>query len=147
AGKLSGLRYPADLDMLPWRVLESTTDFCDLHLELSAAAPQDRLVYFTCRLDVPEPMKLVAWLGYDGPVKLWLDGRELFHDPAGTNPATPDKARIPFNAEPGQHTVLVALGSNNGRAWGIFLRFERLDVPRRVIAEGPEHYRLPTVVV
>jgi hypothetical protein len=42
---------------------------------------------------------------------------------------------------------VVALGSNEGRAWGIFLRFERRDVPKRLIAKGPGHYALPTVIV
>lgn len=147
AGQLDGLGCPANLESLPWRTVESGWDLCDLHLDFGAAAPQDRLVYYSGRLDVPEPMKLRVLLGYDGPVKLWVDGRELFHDPHGTNPAIPDRAKRSFTAEPGPHTVVVALGSNQGRAWGIYLRFERVDVPVRVIKQGPDHYRLPTLTV
>ncbi len=142
-----GLVYPEDLANLPWRVVDAVGNFCDLHGELVALAPESRLVYFTCRLQVSEPMKLAARLGYDGPVKLWVDGRELFHDQAGTNPATPDKAVIPFAATPGEHTVVVGFNSNAGKAWGIFLRFERRDVRPRQIEQGPENYRMPTVEV
>jgi hypothetical protein len=37
----------------------------------------------------------------------------------------------------------VALGTNHGTAWGIFLRLERLGVSMKKLHEGPEHYRLP----
>ena len=70
-------------------------------------------------------MKLAIGLGYDGPVKVWIDGDMKFHDPNGTNPATIDKALVPFKANPGKHEILIALSSNYGKAWGLFLRFPR----------------------
>ncbi len=117
--------------------------FCDLHLELGALALRDTLVFFAGRLQYAEPMMLAARLGYDGPVKLWLDRKQLFHDPAGTNPGTPDRAYVPFHAGVGCHDVVVALGSNQGRAWGICLRFKRLDVSRQLLRQGPDFYRMP----
>ena len=86
-------------------------------------------------------MQLAALLGYDGPVKLWLDGQQLFSDPKGTNPARIDQARVKFNAVPGKHSVVIGLGTNGGQAWGICLRFERLGGRRRKSRSG----RLPSI--
>lgn len=143
AGKLEGLTLP---ESLTWRTKEYVTEFCNLHDELGRAAPTDKLVFFRGDLNVPEPMKLVALLGYDGPVKLWLDGRELFHDPNGINPAIPDAKRIRFDAAPGKHEVVVALGSNSGKAWGIFLRFQRTDVSKLNLKRGPGAYTMPALI-
>ena len=33
-----------------------------------------------------------------------------------------------------------------GRAWGIYLRFERKDVPARLLKKGPEHYAMPELL-
>jgi len=91
-------------------------------------------------------MKLAASLGYDGPVKMWVDGRKVFHDPNGTNPACPDASMVPFSARRGRHEILIALGSNQGSAWGVFLRIERSGVPARLIRKGPDHWGLPRII-
>ncbi|MCX7805776.1 MAG: hypothetical protein N3A38_11385, partial [Planctomycetota bacterium] len=108
--------------------------FCDRHKELEVSGPAT--VFYGVRFRVPSRMKLAALLGYDGPVKAWLDGKEVFYDPNGTNPAKPDAARIPFDGKPGTHELLVALDSNGGRAWGIFLRFERTDAALKALRSG-----------
>lgn len=128
AGNLSALAYPSDLGPLGLQPRAFSADFCDLHADLFAGAPTDVTAYFACALACPETMRLRVCLGYDGPIKLWLDGRLAFHDPHGTNPARPDSARVPFEAAAGKHELLIALGSNNGKAWGLFLRFQRLGV-------------------
>ena len=124
------LELPANRAALQWEKRVFTGVFCDMHEVIGQTAPQELNVYYACEIDVPEPMRLAALLGYDGPVKLWLDGRQLFSDPDGTNPAVMDRARIKFKTKPGRHSVVVGLGTNSGQAWGIFLRFERLDMPR-----------------
>ncbi|MBI3986337.1 MAG: hypothetical protein HY343_05430, partial [Lentisphaerae bacterium] len=127
AGKLEGLAYPlAPLDLTE-RIF--TGHFCDLHKDLFNCAPDDVFVYMACRIVCPEAMKLDICLGYDGPVKLWVDGQEKFHDPNGTNPATIDSVAIRHEASAGIHEVMIALGSNHGKAWGLFLRLKRPDVP------------------
>jgi hypothetical protein len=146
AGKLEGLAYPPSLDALRLEERSFSSGFCDRHLEIGPRAPQDELMYYACRIDCPEAMRLAVWLGYDGPVKVWIDGDQVYHDPEGTNPANPADARIPWQAAPGQHTVLVALGTNGGRAWGIFLRLERLDVALHARLQGPGYYTLPAVL-
>jgi sialate O-acetylesterase len=127
AGKLGGLLLPANMDELEFKP-RVFGGFCDLHAELGGRAPEDLLVYYSCRFECTEPMKLAVLLGYDGPAKMWIDGRELLHDPDGVNPASMDKARVVIKATAGVHNILVALGSNNGKAWGIHLRLERLDL-------------------
>jgi sialate O-acetylesterase len=143
AGKLHGLAYPADLGALGLEPRTFDGEFCNRHPELAARAPEDVLVYFACRVKCAEAMRLSVSLGYDGPVKVWLDGREVFHDPDGINPALPGDEMIRWAVEAGEHEVLVALGSNGGLAWGIFLRFERQDVALRLLKQGPGHYALP----
>ena len=64
--------------------------------------------------------------------RLWLAGEALHHDPAGTNPALVDAHRLPERALPaGDHQVLIALATNHGKAWGVWLRAERIDQRRR----------------
>jgi len=144
AGKLDTLEFPESMDRLGL-VQRSFAAFCNCYNEIGARAPEDLVLYYACRLNCPDDMKLAALFGYDGPVKMWVDGKEVFHDPAGTNPAPSDKARIEFGVQRGAHEVLVALGTNNGRAWGIYLRFERLDVPRRILRKGRTCYAMPEI--
>ena len=91
-------------------------------------------------------MRLAALLGYDGPVKVWADGQRLFHDPQGTNPAVPHARAVKFSVASGAHDLLVALGTNSGKAWGIFLQLERLDVSRARLRKGPGHYAMPQLM-
>ena len=79
-------------------------------------------MYFACRFRCSEAMQLVAHLGYDGPVKSWVDGKKIFLDLKGTNPASPSKGKARFTAGSGDHEIVVALRTNNGMAWGIYLQ-------------------------
>ena len=40
-------------------------------------------------------MKLNVNLGYDGPVRVWVDGKGSLHRPHGSNPAYPTRAASP----------------------------------------------------
>jgi sialate O-acetylesterase len=120
-------------------------EFCSRHEELQKAGAA--LVWYACRIRCASPMRLAALLGYDGPVRVWLDGREVLCDPNGTNPAVQDARAIPFRARRGTHEIVVALDSHDGLAWGVFLRFERLDVSRRRLErEGPDSVEMPEVL-
>lgn len=146
AGRLEKLRLP-DLSKLKMASRSFAGDFCDLHGEIQQHRGVDELLVYACRIRCPERMRLKLELGYDGPVKAWVDGRMVVHDPAGANPATPaDKASATFTASAGEHEIVVALGTNDGAAWGIFLRFERLDVPQRAVRQGPSAYTLPEIL-
>mgnify|MGYP003782640587 CR=1 FL=1 len=88
-------------------------------------------------------MSLALRLGYDGPVKVWVDGTPVFHDPAGSNPARIDAATVPFRAAAGRHAIVIALGSNGGKACGVFCRVERRDLTARQLNADPPRYRMP----
>lgn len=145
AGKLENLQFPRNQATLDCQERTFADDFCDLHPEIEEHHVGDALVYFACVLDCAESMKLTAWMGYDGPVKVWLDGRLTFHDPNGTNPGTKDQAAIPLDAPAGRREFLVAWSSNQGKAWGLFLRFERTDLPLDVLTTRQWHARLPVI--
>jgi hypothetical protein len=141
-GPVAALPYPDGLRAEPRRF---PARLCDLHVEIGASAEPDPLCFFQCALTCACDMRLAVLLGYDGPVQVWLDGAAAFSDPGGTNPAVEDQARIPWRAVAGRHEIVVALGTNQRRAWGIFLRFEREDVSRGELARGPGAYRMPVV--
>jgi sialate O-acetylesterase len=83
--------------------------------------------FFRARLNLVESMKLKFLLGYDGPFRLWLDGNAVFTDMAGINPCIPDERMHKAKLAAGAHDICVGMDLNGGRAWGFFLRFERLD--------------------
>jgi hypothetical protein len=151
---VSRIMPPADLENLAYPASKSAlglkprafkgTSFCDRHAELHKAGAA--LVYFAARIRCKTPMRLAMLLGYDGPVKAWIDGREAFFDRLGNNPARVDAAKVPFDAAKGAHEILIALDSNQGSASGIFLRFERLDILRRVMDKGLRWDMLPEVM-
>ncbi|MCX5658559.1 MAG: hypothetical protein NTW19_02420 [Planctomycetota bacterium] len=144
-GKLEEVTYPTDLSGLPWRDLKFDAHFANLHPELEKLGMVDHLVYYRCRIECPEEMSLIAQLGYDGPVKLWIDGEEKFHDPNGTNPASVDQKGVKFTASAGSHDVVIALGTNGNKAWGVYLRFERAGLSQKQLKIGPTAYAMPTV--
>jgi len=145
ARDLSGLRYPENTDNLNLTLRDFPEHFCNLHNELGSLAPKDTLVYFAVGFTCTEEMQTNICLGYDGPVKVWLDRAEVFHDPYGINPASIDKAEIPAQLRTGTHEILIALGSNHGAAWGIYLRIKRTDLSAECIQKGKDAYAVPTV--
>jgi sialate O-acetylesterase len=94
------------------------------------------LCFFHAKIHVDEPMKLEILLGYDGPIRLWLDGQQAFIDMQGTNPCLADKSRAPLQLEPGTHAITVGMDLNLGGAWGFMLRFARRDVTVEQVRTG-----------
>jgi|GEM_PF-6439590 len=148
----AGLRAPADFTKVPFpdaTVVGTMSErtfpkgWCDLRETEFACAPEDVMVYLRCTMRCPAPMDVLAGLGYDGPVKVWFDGDEVFRDPAGARPMGTDKAQIPLPRGAGAHELTVALGSDRGRAWGMRLRFRRVDVSDADLRSGA--YELPVV--
>jgi len=120
---------------LGWRKITFPNAFWNLEKELrSSTAP--RRVYYHAGFSCAEAMKLILGLGYDGPVKVWLDGRSLFEDPKGTNPMVLDEKMVNFNAAAGEHHLVIGFSTNCGRAWGVGVRIYRKDVPAKEIAAG-----------
>ena len=67
--------------------------------------------------------RAVLHLGYDGPIRVWLNGEAIFDGP-GTNPALASKLAVYGRFRRGVNKLLVALDTNNGKAWGIFGRVD-----------------------
>lgn len=129
AGRLETLDAPPQSERLGWRLVavEPGSHFCNVHNLPGIADGGDAVVYFRGTVHCAEDMRVAAWMGYDGPVKLFINGVSVFHDPDGTNPARPDSAAPQFDLAAGDHELVVALGTNGGKAWGIFLRLLRVD--------------------
>jgi len=128
---------------LGWHRREFPTSFCGRHEELQRFAPEEMLIHYACRFSCSEKMMLAAQLGYDGPIKIWVDGKEIYYDPRGTNPALPGEKVVEFSASAGEHEMVISLSSNKGLAWGIYLRFERLDLSKRLLVKGSDSYAMP----
>ncbi|MBC8010664.1 MAG: hypothetical protein H7067_11280, partial [Burkholderiales bacterium] len=77
----------------------------------------------TTECETAEAVNLYLGFGYDGPVRLWLDDREIHANPHGTNPCVADHHRIPVRLSPGKHRLTLALDVNGGAAWGFALRW------------------------
>jgi hypothetical protein len=140
AGRLKALDRVPPADSLQWQPhsVDPASGFCDLHERLATVGEVDAVVWFGCRARCAEAMRVAVLLGYDGPVKLFVDGRAVFHDPAGTNPARPDSAAPEIALAAGDHELAVALGANRGRAWGVYLRLRRADPVAAITPILPE---------
>lgn len=92
-------------------------------------------------VSLSEPMRLNLRLGYDGPIKVWVDDRPVYCDPNGINPAIPDQEIVPLRLRRGRYRLAVVMDLNGGRAWGFFLRFDRPGVSPVRIARG--NYAVP----
>ncbi|MDX2051665.1 MAG: sialate O-acetylesterase [Polyangiaceae bacterium] len=137
-GQLKGLKYPASPDKLGFKARHFSSGTLGVFLSLRPeieAYREDGLVYYRFTLEAPEAMSGRLCLGYDGPLKIWLNKREVFFDPNGTNPVSLDEAFAKVDLKAGRSEVLVALGTNHGKAWGMVLRFERT---KAVTARGKD---------
>jgi alpha-galactosidase len=137
------VEYPSDMKVLGLKSHTFSDNFCNRHAELEKAGAA--LVYYAAKFNCGTAMPLKVLLGYDGPVKMWIDGKEVYTDPNGSNPAEADEGEVIMQAAKGGHEVLVALDSNGGNAWGIYLRFERRNVSKQEIVKGLPPSKLPTI--
>ncbi len=96
--------------------------FCNLAADLRE---KRGIIYLAFDFHCPATMELALLFGYDGPVRVWIDGIAIFTDPGGANPALEDEVSIPFDTGAGSHMALIALDANDGRACGIFARLQR----------------------
>jgi sialate O-acetylesterase len=101
------------------------------------------LAFFFRDIECPGRMHAEFRMGYDGPFRLWIDGRSFFVDMKGSNPCLQDKACKAVWLGKGRHRVVIGMDLANGNAWGFFLRMERLDLAKRQKRDGD--YPLPAV--
>jgi len=106
--------------MLPAGAESPEPGFVDAHHRIAGRAG---VVFFDSDIAVGPADRGALHLGYDGPVKVWINGREVFAGP-GSNPAIADQTSVPVTFRHGNNRVTVALDTNGGKAWGIFGRYE-----------------------
>jgi hypothetical protein len=89
----------------------------------SIIAHKSGVVYFATELEVGPCDAGVLHLGYDGPVRVWLNGEEVFRG-SGSNPAQADETSLPVRFVHGTNRLIIELDTNGGKAEGIFARYE-----------------------
>ena len=108
----------------------------EIPAQQTCVIPQDHLKYenrtgvrfFRSTFEVPEPMPLRLLLGYDGPVRIFVDGKAAYMDLRGTNPIIPEQYHLDVTWGKGRHEVLFALALHHGAAWGVSLAVARTDI-------------------
>lgn len=90
--------------------------------------------WFAAKLEVKQACTLEFLMGYDGPFRLWLDGKPFFTNAHGGNPCIADESGKPARLSAGTHEIVVGMDIVQGRSWGFFLRF-RLPKQRGVAAD------------
>lgn len=82
------------------------------------------VVYIVRDIEVGPIDSVRVHLGYDGPVKVWWNDKEVFAGP-GTNPAIEDRTTLSLQSRHGKNRLAIALDTNGGKAEGVFVRWER----------------------
>lgn len=142
ASKIDSLEYPRNLSSINFTERKYGYMYLDVHDVMVGSVLEGRYLYYRLNFECEENMNLNVFLGYDGPIKVWIDKEAIFYDTEGAKPANVDDSITPYNASQGEHEVLVALGTNEGKAGGIFLCFERVDVNPEDIEKGPGNYKV-----
>jgi beta-galactosidase len=60
--------------------------------------------------------------GADGPIKLWVNGQLVAVHPTASNPAKKDEYRSRVVWKVGVNEVIIAMTTNGGKAWGLFIK-------------------------
>jgi sialate O-acetylesterase len=118
---LATLKPSGTSECIGWHACPAATSFINCHPEWTG---RNGVAQLTHRVSCVKDGTATMLFGYDGPVRVFLDGVEIFSDPLGTNPAAIDARRIPLNLPAGDHELSVAIDINQGRAWGIYARLE-----------------------
>ncbi|CAM2767838.1 sialate O-acetylesterase [Rariglobus hedericola] len=92
--------------------------------------------YFAAKLTLAEAMKLEFLLGYDGPFRMWIDGKPFYTDIGGINPCLADEFSKTTTLPAGEHTLTVAMDLACGASWGFFLRLCRRDLSAAEVRKG-----------
>ncbi len=89
------------------------------------------------KIHIAEPMKLDVRFAYDGPVRVWINRNEVFHDFDGTPPMGVDNQVFPWQPNSGTHEIMIAMQvTPTNLATGVRLRFSRKDLSSNEITLG-----------
>jgi hypothetical protein len=143
AGQLHSVCCPDINDpSMEWKSQSFPIPFWNLHEEIEPNK-DDKMLFYHLPFQCDERMRLLIGLGYDGPIRVWLDRKEILFDPKGTNPMIYDQKKIKVNAAAGRHDLIIAFSCNFGKAWGVGLKVYRKDVPKAIMKKGSQFYKMP----
>ncbi len=83
---------------------------------------RDGIVFMRVKLEKRAAGMGTLLYGADGPVKVWINGKEADCRPTASNPAVEDQYSCKAAWRKGANTILVAMATNNGQAWGLIMR-------------------------
>jgi hexosaminidase len=124
---------PAKTARLDWQP-RNYNENCCIERAVFQANP-DAVIYYRCRFTADKRVRMTALAGYDGPIAIWVNGRRVFADATGADPAKPDEIEAPFSARAGSNEILVGLGAADGQAWGFYLRLRQHRPPAAPLVE------------
>jgi hypothetical protein len=81
------------------------------------------IVYLAHDLPVEDAKEIRVHLGYDGPIKVWWNGAEVFKAEGLPRPIK-DQTSLSLECASGSARLAIALDTNCGKATGIFARWE-----------------------
>ena len=118
---------PTDAEMDGWSTVTANPDdapllpgFVDLKDKI---AGRSGMVYLAADIDAGMTDVCMLHMGYDGPIRIWLNG-QLLGDCVSTGPAEPDMHAAPIMTRHGINRLVFALDTNGGTASGMMARYE-----------------------
>ncbi len=103
------------------------------------------VTYLRRHLDAPEDREVVAWVGSDDGIRIWLNG-ELVHDRDVPRGAAPDQDSVPMTLRRGANELLLKIVDHGGESGYYFVLREDLDLGQPLSAlsavlrpEAPRH--------
>lgn len=87
----------------------------------------DGLIYLANRFRVARDGEWTIHVGHDGPARLFVDGKAVLTAPGRVNPAPYLRSAARVRLSAGVHEIVVALDTDEGYGWGLYLCFEAPD--------------------
>jgi hypothetical protein len=118
-------KTPGDQGM-GWKAMKAIPEgqvgegFMEVHGRMEG---KQGVVYLSTVVNAGKAQTGKVHLGFDGPVKAWLNGKELFYGP-GSPPAVLDRVGVFGEFKAGENRLTVALDSDGGKSWGVMARVE-----------------------
>ncbi len=133
AGKLERLGYPDGVRAWSFKSHTFPSASCNaLQMFPARGFSCESVIYFLNTLRCDTDMDVELRLGYNTPIKVWLDRHEVFHDPDGKIPVKVDNVIIRWKANKGCHELMIALADNYALTCELMARFCRQKASREV---------------
>ncbi len=148
AGGVAEAPYEGLTSKLDWTPIAATApgDFIGVHDHTGYAdgriffkandrvGDADGILYFANRFHLPQPGIWGLRLGYDGGVRVFVDGETVLIDPETRNPAIPGRTCVQTPLVMGEHEVVIAFDTAAGKGWGIFFAWVSPEMALRLPA-------------